>query len=128
MDAIVYRKPVKMSELVMTVAKELIDNEMKPTSRHNCPDTEFCIFTKQYVESCTSDLICYLDYSPNVTNDGEEEFSEFVLREGLKMYCNGQLLEDVIYNILIQNVHPSAKVLIDALNHYMAYDAFLVFD
>ena len=73
------------------------------------------------------DLICYLEEPPEVTEEDEEIFPEFVVKEGLKFLYSGENFESVIEVAFDQKPRPSVKEFIDSLNYYRQYDAFLEF-
>ena len=71
------------------------------------------------------DPICYLEHYPDVNDDDEEIYPDFVTKEGLRLFYSGEHFEGVIHNALFQKNQPSVDEFIAGLNYYRDYDSFL---
>ncbi len=99
-------------------------------AEHQCPDTgiyDLYIYTKKFEEIVFEDLICYLEEPPEVTDEDEEVFPEFVVNEGFVLLYSGEDFESVIEVAFDQKKQPSVQEFIDSLNYYREYDAYLDF-
>ena len=72
-------------------------------------------------------MICYLEEPPEVTDEDEEVFPEFVVNEGLVLLYSGEDFESVIEVAFDQKKQPSVQEFIDSLNYYREYDGYLDF-
>ena len=125
------RKPYKISDLIEMVTKDYwIVNKGGSNAEHQCPDTgiyDLYIYTKKFEENVFEDLICYLEEPPEVTDEDEEVFPEFVVNEGLALLYSGEDFESVIEVAFDQKKQPSMQELVNSLNYYREYDAYLDF-
>ena len=125
------RKPYKMSSLIEMVTKDYWEvNKDGVNSNHQCPYTgiyDLYIYTGQFQDAGFEDLICYLEEPPEVTEEDEEIFPEFVVEEGLVFLYSGENFESVIEVAFNQKRQPSMKEFIDSLNYYRDNDSFLEF-
>ncbi|WP_298479623.1 hypothetical protein [uncultured Maribacter sp.] len=83
------------------------------------------LYAKEFVEVADSDLICYLDVGPTITNEDEEVYSDFVIENSLELYYDGQQFEDVLSNVLHQKSDATIDIFISAVNYYDDNDTFL---
>ena len=81
-----FQEPYRLTDLIRVVANEIKENALKPTSRHDTPETEFCVHTKGCEELGSLDIVCYLDHGPGFTDDGEEVFPDFVVGNNLAVF------------------------------------------
>ena len=125
------RKPYKISDLIELVTKDYwAVNQDGINSNHQCPDTgiyDLYIYTNNFEELIVEDLICYLEEPPEITDEDEEVFPEFVIKEGLTFLYSGENFESVIEVAFDQKHQPSMQEFIDSLNHYREYDSYLDF-
>lgn len=68
-----------------------------------------------------------MEEPPEVTEEDEEIFPEFVVEEGLVFLYSGENFESVIEVVFNQKHQPSMKEFIDSLNYYRDNDSFLEF-
>jgi len=54
------------------------------------------LYTRKFEEEIHEDLICYLEDYPEITEEDEEVFPEFVIQEGLAFLYSGENFESVI--------------------------------
>ncbi len=66
-----------------------------------------------------------MEEPPDITDEDEEIFPEFVMKKGLSFLYSGENFETVIDLAFYQKQKPSVGELINALNYYRIYDAFL---
>ena len=121
MDNVKLREPYRLSELIKMFADAIITTGIDKS----LDDTYFCIFTKEE-ERASAELICYVDDYPTVTENDEEIFSDFVIKEELEYFCSGEDLEGVVFNLLHQKNQPSMDEFIAGLNYYLEHDSFLI--
>ncbi|MCI9226766.1 MAG: hypothetical protein HFG86_01895 [Dorea sp.] len=125
------RKPYKISDLIELVTKDYwAVNQDGINSNHQCPDTgiyDLNIYTNNFEDLIVEDLICYLEEPPEITDEDEEVFPEFVVKEGLTLLYSGENFESVIEVAFDQKHQPSMQEFVDSLNHYREYDSYLDF-
>ena len=123
------RKPYKISELIEIATKDYwVVNERDVDSDHLCPDTgiyDLQLYTQKFEEEIYEDLICYLEDYPEITDEDEEIFPEFVVKEGLVFLYSGENFESVITGAFNHKLDPSMKEFIDLLNYYRDNDSYL---
>lgn len=123
------RKPYKISDLIELVTKDYwAVNQDGMNSKHQCPDTglyDLYIYTNNFEELIVEDLICYLEEPPEITDEDEEVFPEFVVKEGLTLLYSGENFESVIEVAFDQKHQPSMREFVDSLNYYREYDSYL---
>ena len=125
MEKINLRAPYKLSELIKIVASAIVTNGVGNNLSYE--DTNFYLYTRKEEELASSELICYADDYPSITEEGEEVYPEFVIKEGLKVFFSGDRFEDVISNILHQKSQPSMDDFLAGLNCYMGTDSFSIY-
>ena len=117
MGKVEWRKPYKISELIEIVTKDYwVLNEPDIHGKHLCPDTgifDLQLYTRKFEEEIYEDLVCYLEDYPEITDDDEEVFPEFVAEEGLVLLYSGENFEAVISGAFDQKLNPSMKEFID---------------
>ena len=129
MGKVEWRKPYKISELIEIVTKDYwVLNEPDIHGKHLCPDTgifDLQLYIRKFEEEIYEDLVCYLEDYPEITDDDEEVFPEFVAEEGLVLLYSGENFEAVISGAFDQKLNPSMKEFIDSLNYYRDNDSYL---
>ncbi|WP_032940851.1 DUF7716 domain-containing protein [Citrobacter youngae] len=85
----------------------------------------FCLYTKEYESSARTDLICYLDIYPVISDDDEEIYPEFVVNNSLELFFYGEQFLDVLRNISVQKENPSMEEFMAGLNFYLENDNFI---
>ncbi|ADU69799.1 hypothetical protein [Pantoea sp. At-9b] len=113
MKELEYKKPYDLNSLIIAIA---INNYKKDN---------FCVYTKDYTEKATAELICYLDKYPVIDDNDEEIFPDYVLDNDLELFFYGEQFEDVLRNILSQKSNPVIDDFIAGLNYYLKNDAFI---
>lgn len=117
MENIEFRKPYNLSQIIYVISTDIEKNGFK--------NTNFCLYTNEE-EIASSDLICYLDLNPTITDD-EEVYPDFVINESLEFFYDGQQFEDVLMNVLHQKKQASIDDFILGLNYFMEHDTFMDF-
>lgn len=117
------KEAYKLNELITIISNAIINNGIDKFFDYN--DIDFCIYIKGYAEYASADLVCYLEDYPDINDEDEEEYPDFVLKEKLKLFYYGEQFEDVLRNILYQKRDASINEFIEGLNHYREYDTFL---
>ena len=129
MGKVEWRKPYKISELIEIVTKDYwVLNEPDIHGKHLCPDTgifDLQLYTRKFEEEIYEDLVCYLEDYPEITDDDEEVFPEFVAEDVEVLLYSGENFEAVISGAFDQKLNPSMKEFIDSLNYYRDNDSYL---
>ena len=68
---------------------------------------------------------CFVGPGPEVTDEDEEIFPEFVIDNSLGVVCSDELLQDVVENALGQRPGVANRELLKALKYYLDRDDFL---
>jgi hypothetical protein len=123
MENLKLREPYKLSDLIKILADTIVDNDVNTLLDYE--DMAFCLYTCKDNAKTTTDLVCYLEQYPDVNDDDEEIYSDFVVENGLRLLCFGDYLEDVIRNALNQKEQPSIEEYIAGLNYYLTNDTFI---
>ncbi|MCL1994195.1 MAG: hypothetical protein FWG66_14725 [Spirochaetes bacterium] len=129
------KKPYKLSEII-SVAVKFISNEqylektMDRTSFRSRTGSfvnsdDFYLYTSDGEGVFHADTVFYLEQSPSITDDDEEIYPDFILKEGLENFCSGELFYSVIYNVLHQKNQASIDECVKALEYYLEHDSFL---
>lgn len=86
----------------------------------------YCIYSKI---SDSNDLrlntICYIDDYPEITDDDEEIFSDFVMDNSLNLLFREELVQDVISNVLHQKASATEQEILDSISYYSKNDSFM---
>ena len=88
-------------------------------------DVDFCIYTEAFVDVASGDTICYLDEYPDIDDDDQEVYTDFVTERKLVMFFSGEQFEDVIGHMLSQKEDASIEEFVAGINHYREHDDFL---
>lgn len=100
MNKVKLREPYKISELIEIVTKDYGENNVSASDgEHSCPDTvlyDLYIYTNKYEEAVFADLVCFLEQPPDVNDEDEEIFPDFVAEKGLVFLYSGEDFESVI--------------------------------
>jgi len=116
------RESYKLSEIITEISEAIKMNNFKLLGYK---EMDFCLYTVRGSDDYREDTICYLDDYPEVTDNDEEIYSDFVNSNSLKIFYFGSLFEDVIANALQQKSNSSISEFISCLNHYSERDNFL---
>lgn len=129
MDKIKLREPYRISELIEMTTKDFWEiNSSVENEKWLCPDTglyDMYIYTYKFEENISADLVCFIEEPPDVTDEDEEIFPDFVVEEGLVFLYSGENFESVIEVAFDQKKNPSMEEFLDSLNFYREHDAFL---
>ena len=87
----------------------------------------FCLYTKEYEAIATLELTCYLERYPEVSDDDEEVYPDYVEQNELELFFYGDQFMDVLRSALNQKPSATVDELISALNYYLENDAFITF-
>ena len=88
---------------------------------------DLCVYTIDFVEEAINDTICYMDDYPEVDDNDQEIYTDFVTENKLVMFYSGEQFEDVISNTLNQKFDATIEEFIFALNYYRDNDNFADF-
>lgn len=111
----------KLSEVISIFSNMIIENGVD----NFLDDVDFCIYKEAFEDVASSDTICYLDEYPDIDDDDQEVYTDFVTERKLVMFFSGEQFEDVIGHMLSQKVDASIEEFIAGINHYREHDDFL---
>ena len=114
MEDLELRKPYQLQQLIDTLSKRL--------NADGFTDANFCLYANE--STLTSELICYLEFYPTISDDDEEIYPDFVIQNSLELLYYGQQFEDVIINILNQKIDANIDDYISGLDYYSKHDTF----
>lgn len=124
MNKIKIREPYRLEELVIIVSDAIIAEGLDQNLDYE--EMDFCLYTRGgHDEPASTDLICYPEHYPDVNDEDEEIYPDFVVTEKLRFFYSGEQFEDVVHNVLFQKRQPSMEEFIKGLNYYMEHDSFL---
>ena len=115
MKELEYMTPYRLEDLIIKIVQEgyIKDN--------------FCLYTKEYEAIATLELTCYLERYPEVSDDDEEVYPDYVEQNELELFFYGDQFMDVLRSALNQKPSATVDELISALNYYLENDAFITF-
>lgn len=87
----------------------------------------YCIYCKGGIETPTLNTVCYLDDYPEIDDDDEETYSQFVVSNNLELLFREELIQDVILNVNHQVQGPTNEQIMQAINYYNENDTFMDF-
>ena len=114
MGKINLQEPYQLSKIIEIISKEIKEGGFT--------DENYCLYACD--ETLKPELICYLDVYPIVSDNEEEVYPDFIIKESLNLLYYGEQFEDVIMNVLEQKNNPIIDDYILALNYYSKYDTF----
>ena len=115
-DNMKFCEPIKFQEVLRNI-KENLDEGVS-----------YCIYSK--ISDCSEldlDTICYIDDYPEITDDDDEIYSEFVVNNSLNIIFREELVQDVVRNVLHQKALATDGELIKAISYYSKKDSFMNF-
>lgn len=68
---------------------------------------------------------CYIDEYPDVTDDGEEIYPEFIEKNNYELAYTGEMLQDVIISTLSRKKNATNEELVAAIDYYDEHDTFM---
>lgn len=113
----------KLSDVITIFANMIIKNGID----NLLDDMDYCIYTTYFVEEASGDTICYLDDYPDVDDNDQEIYTDFIVENNLVMFYSGEQFEDVISNMLSQKMDASIEEFISAINYYREHDDFITY-
>ncbi len=114
MGKINLQEPYQLSKIIEIISKEIKEGGFT--------DENYCLYSCD--ETLKPELICYLDVYPTISDNEEEVYPDFIIKESLNLLYYGEQFEDVIMNVLEQKNNPIIDDYILALNYYSKYDTF----
>jgi len=117
MKKIEFKKTYSLCQLIDIVKTNIQENGLT--------DNNFCLYTKENENIAHSNLICYLENYPTISDDDEEVYPDFVVEKSLELFYDGRQFEDVIMNVLHQKSTATIDEFILGLNYYTKNDTFL---
>jgi hypothetical protein len=118
MDGLELRKPYQL--------KQIIDVMSKDIHKNGFTNTNFCLYANENI--LKPELTCYLESSPTISDDDEEIYPDFIIKESLNLLYYGQQFEDVLMNVSEQNNDATIDDYILALDYYSKHDTFKDFE
>lgn len=118
MKSLELRKPYQLQQIIDVISEDIHKNGFA--------NTNFCLYANEDI--LKPELICYLESSPTISDDDEEIYPDFIIKESLNMLYYGQQFEDVLMNVLEQKNAPTIDDYILALDYYSKQDIFKDFE
>ncbi|MGN0245557.1 MAG: hypothetical protein ACI4DK_06305 [Lachnospiraceae bacterium] len=113
----------KLSDVITIFRNMILENGID----NFLDDMDLCVYTIDFVEEALNDTICYLDDYPEVDDNDQEKYTDFITENKLVMFYSGEQFEDVINNTLYQKSDATIEEFIFALNYYRDNDNFADF-
>lgn len=89
---------------------------------------EFCLYGPPSDGGLRADGTYLIDGCPEVGDDDRELLPEAATAAGLEFLAMGEHLEDVVHNLRQQGAPTDVATRVEAINHYLEHDVFLVVD
>jgi hypothetical protein len=112
-----FDKPYQLQQIIDTISKDIYKNGFS--------NNNFCLYSSE--DNLKPELICYLESSPIISDDDEEIYPDFIIKESLNLLYYGQQFEDVLMNVLEQKNNAITIDFIMALDYYSKNDTFMDF-
>ena len=113
----------KLSDVITIFRNMILENGID----NFLDNLDLCVYTIDFVEEAINDTICYMDDYPEVDDNDQEIYTDFVTKNKLVMFYSGEQFEDVINNTLYQKSNATIEEFIFALNYYRDNDNFADF-
>ena len=113
----------KLSDVITIFKNMILENGID----NFLDNLDLCVYTIDFVEEAINDTICYMDDYPEVDDNDQEIYTDFVTKNKLVMFYSGEQFEDVINNTLYQKSDATIEEFIFALNYYRDNDNFADF-
>ena len=113
----------KLSDVITIFKNMILENGID----NFLDNLDLCVYTIDFVEEAINDTICYMDDYPEVDDNDQEIYTDFVTENKLVMFYSGEQFEDVINNTLYQKSNATIEEFIFALNYYRDNDNFADF-
>ena len=113
----------KLSDVITIFKNMILENGID----NFLDNLDLCVYTIDFVEEASNDTICYMDDYPEVDDNDQEIYTDFVTENKLVMFYSGEQFEDVISNTLNQKFDATIEEFIFALNYYRDNDNFADF-
>lgn len=113
----------KLSDVITIFRNMILENGID----NFLDNLDLCVYTIDFVEEAINDTICYMDDYPEVDDNDQEIYTDFVTENKLVMFYSGEQFEDVISNTLNQKFDATIEEFIFALNYYRDNDNFADF-
>ena len=85
----------------------------------------YCIYGEGDSADATLSSICVLDIYPEITDELEEIYPQFVSERDMEMWFRDELVQDVVANAKHQDPNVTDATILDAIKHYDETDSFL---
>ena len=86
----------------------------------------YCIYSQLHdSDDLRLDTICYIDNYPEIIDDDEEVFPDFVVKNSLNLLFREELVQDVMHNALWQKPSASEEEILKATTYYSKNDSFM---
>ena len=114
MKSLELRKPYQLQQIIDVISKDI--------HKSGFEDTNFCLYANEDI--LKPELVCYLESYPTISDDDEEIYPDFIIKESLYLLYYGEQFEDVLMNVLEQKKDATIDDYILALDYYSKYDTF----
>lgn len=88
-------------------------------------DEDWCVYVREADINPDLDTECYIDEYPEVTDDDEEIYPEFIVENDYELVYTGEMLQDVIVSALSRKKNATNEELMETIDYYDEHDTFL---
>lgn len=111
----------RLSDVITIFSNMIIENGVD----NFLDNVDFCLYTTDFVDIASDDTVCYLDDYPDIDDNDEEIYTDFVTERKLVMFYSGEQFEDVIGHMISQKIDVSIEDFMSGINYYREHDDFL---
>ncbi|PAU66251.1 hypothetical protein BZL41_02720 [Pseudomonas sp. PIC25] len=86
---------------------------------------DYCIYGKGSSDEATLRTLCVVGEYPEITDDDEEVFPDYVQDNSLEFWFRDELLEDVVMNAVAQKSLVNNEEILGAIKYYNNNDDFM---
>lgn len=117
MNIIEFRKPYELGSIVKLIADYILKND-KSTREY------YYLYSETDESKLKPEFICYAEEGPQITDDDQEIYPDFVNKNSLHFFYECGQFEGVIMNVLHQKKDATIDEYILALDYYSKHDTF----
>ncbi len=88
-------------------------------------DGNWCVYVLEEDLYPNLNTECYIDEWPDVTDDDEEIYPEFIENNNYKLAYTGEMIQDVIISALSRKENATNEELMTAIDYYDEHDTFM---
>jgi hypothetical protein len=93
--------------------------------RRGHENKSYCVYGHGESDNASLESECYIDLYPEITEDFDEIFPDFVIEQRLNLWYREELIQDVVASVLAQDSHATETTILKAIKYYVKNDSFL---